>query len=105
MAEKKPKKKLKKAKKVSEKSETIKETKRAVESKRHVMVPKHEILPEGEAEELLKKYNITRGQLPSILVTDPALKGLEVKNGGIIRITRTDQVTGTSHAYRVVISL
>ncbi|RMF90376.1 MAG: DNA-directed RNA polymerase subunit H [Methanobacteriota archaeon] len=70
----------------------------------HELVPKHELLSKEEAEELLKRYNITRGQLPGILITDPALKGLEVENGDIIKITREDEVTGTSYAYRVVIS-
>lgn len=69
----------------------------------HDLVPKHEILPKKKTEELLVKYNITKAQLPSILITDPALKGLEVKRGDIIKITR-NAVTGTNYAYRVVIS-
>ncbi|MFQ5800132.1 MAG: DNA-directed RNA polymerase subunit H [Candidatus Hydrothermarchaeales archaeon] len=69
----------------------------------HDLVPKHEILPEKKAEKLLVKYNISSAQLPSILITDPAIKGLEVKSGDIIKITR-NAVTGTNYAYRVVIS-
>jgi len=71
---------------------------------KHVLVPKHEVLPEKEAEELLRRYNITKSQLPSILITDPALKGLNVNVGDIVRITRKNPVTGTSYAYRVVIA-
>jgi DNA-directed RNA polymerase subunit H len=100
-------KKLKKTKKVSEKSEIIKENKRAVEDQmektlQHVMVPKHEVLSEKEAEELLGRFNITRAQLPSILLGDPAIKGFDVKGGDIIKVTRENPVTGTSYAYRVV---
>jgi DNA-directed RNA polymerase subunit H len=108
MAEKKPKKqpkktkKVLKAKKVSEKSEIKGEKERIVESKRHVMVPKHEILPEKDAAELLESFNVTRAQLPIILVDDPALKGLETKSGDVIKITREGSVIGTSFAYRVV---
>jgi DNA-directed RNA polymerase subunit H len=104
MAEKKEKKKPKKTKKVSEKRK-IKESKSVLESKRHVMVPKHELLPEKEVKELLEQFNITKAQLPSILISDPALKGPDVKNGDVIKITRENPVTGTSYAYRVITTL
>jgi DNA-directed RNA polymerase subunit H len=102
MAEKKPKKQPKKAKKVSEKKVAKKVSEKVVESKRHVMVPKHEVLPEKKAEELLESFNVTRAQLPIILADDPALKGLETKSGDVIKITREGSVIGTSFAYRVV---
>jgi DNA-directed RNA polymerase subunit H (RpoH/RPB5) len=102
MAEKKA---TKKVKKVSEKSEKIKETKKVIELKKHVMVPKHEVFPEKEVGQLLTKYNITREQLPSILIGDPALKGLDIKNGDIMKVTRENEVTGTSYVYRIVVSL
>ena len=72
---------------------------------KHEMVPKHEVLPEKEAEELLKKYNISSAQLPIILITDPALKGLEVKNGDVVRVTRENPVTGRSYIFRLVATL
>jgi DNA-directed RNA polymerase subunit H len=76
-----------------------------VESKRHVMMPKHEVLPEKKAEELLERFNITRAQLPIIFFEDPALNGLEAKSGDVIKVTREGSVIGTSFAYRVVSTL
>ncbi len=71
----------------------------------HVMVPKHELLPEKEVDKMLKELNVSRIQLPTILIADPALQGLDVKNGDVIRITRENPVTGTSYAYRLVSGL
>ena len=69
------------------------------------MVPKHEVLPGKEVKELLEKFNITNAQLPSIFISDPALKGLDVKEKDIIKVTRENPVTGTSYAYRVITQL
>lgn len=72
---------------------------------KHVMVPKHELLPEKEVEKMLKQLNVSRMQLPIILIADPALSGLDVKNGDVIRITRENPVTGTSYTFRLVSGL
>jgi DNA-directed RNA polymerase subunit H (RpoH/RPB5) len=39
----------------------------------HILQPKHIKLNEKESEELLKKLNISKSQLPKILLNDPAL--------------------------------
>lgn len=53
----------------------------------HILQPKHIKLNEKETEELLKKLNISKAQLPKILSTDPALpEGCSV--GDIIKIER-----------------
>ena len=53
----------------------------------HILQPKHTKLNEKEAEELLKKLNISKAQLPKILLTDPALpQGCEI--GNLIKIDR-----------------
>lgn len=70
----------------------------------HELVPKHEILSAEEADLLIEKFNISTSQLPNILLSDPALKGLDAKEGDVIRITRNNPVTGTGRAYRTVIS-
>jgi DNA-directed RNA polymerase subunit H (RpoH/RPB5) len=55
----------------------------------HILQPKHTKLNEKDAQELLKKYNISKSQLPKILVTDSALpEGCVV--GDVIRIERTE---------------
>lgn len=69
----------------------------------HVMVPQHEILSKEETEKLLKKYNISKIQLPKIFIDDPALKGLNAKVGDVIKITREEPVIGKNIVYRVVV--
>jgi len=55
----------------------------------HILQPKHSKLNEKESEELLKKLNISKAQLPKILMTDPALpEGCEI--GKIIKIERKE---------------
>lgn len=69
---------------------------------KHGLVPKHEILSKKEAEEVLEKFNITKGQLPKILISDPVVKKIEAKVGNIIEITRHSNTSGESVIYRVV---
>jgi len=53
----------------------------------HILQPKHIKLNEKEAEELLKKINVSKAQLPKILSTDAGLpEGCNV--GDIIKIER-----------------
>jgi DNA-directed RNA polymerase subunit H len=53
----------------------------------HVLQPKQVKLKPSEAEELLKKLNVSRTQLPKILSTDAALPE-DVEAGDIIKIER-----------------
>jgi DNA-directed RNA polymerase subunit H len=71
---------------------------------KHALVPQHTKLNKTESEEVLKKYNITRVQLPKILITDPAIVHLKPNFGDIIKIERTSPTRGTSAYYRVVIN-
>jgi DNA-directed RNA polymerase subunit H len=55
----------------------------------HILQPKHTKINEKDAQELLKKYNISKSQLPKILITDAALpEGCAV--GDVIKIERTE---------------
>jgi len=67
----------------------------------HILQPKHTKLSEKEAEELLKRLNVSRAQIPKILINDPALPG-EIKIGDVIKIERRSEET-TSVYYRVVV--
>jgi len=69
----------------------------------HNLQPKHTILKEKDATELLEKYNISIIQLPKIKITDPALPdGANV--GDIIKIDRKDDFTGKNVIFfRVVV--
>lgn len=71
----------------------------------HIYVPKHEIVSKQEAEEVLTKYNCKPTELPLIYVTDPAIMGLGVKPGDVIRITRKSPTAGVSLYYRYVVEV
>ncbi len=71
----------------------------------HVYVPKHEIMIKKEAEEVLKKFNCVPTELPLIFVNDPAILGLGVKPGDMIRIARKSPTAGESIYYRYVVEI
>lgn len=67
----------------------------------HILQPKHTKLSEKESQELLEKLNISKPQLPKILLTDPALpEGCDV--GDVIKIERKEEDKVNTY-YRVVI--
>ncbi len=67
----------------------------------HILQPKHTKLNEKETEELLKKFNISKPQLPKILLNDVALpEGCVV--GDIIKIERKE-VDKSFFYFRVVV--
>jgi DNA-directed RNA polymerase subunit H (RpoH/RPB5) len=67
----------------------------------HILQPKHTKLSEKEAEELLKKLNVSRAQVPKILINDPALpEGIKI--GDVIKIERRSEEK-TAIYYRVVV--
>ena len=71
----------------------------------HVYVPKHEIMSKKDAEDVLKKYNCKPTELPLIFVNDPAILGLGVKPGDMIKITRSSPTAGQSLYYRYVVEI
>lgn len=68
----------------------------------HILVPVHTKLNKTETEEVLNKYNITKIQLPKILLTDPGIAHLKPEVGDIIMIERKSKTRGESVYYRVV---
>lgn len=67
----------------------------------HILQPKHSKINEKEADEILKKLNVSKAQLPKILSTDPALpEGCAV--GEIIKVQRKEGEE-IFISYRVVI--
>ena len=71
----------------------------------HIYVPKHEIMTKKEAEEVLKKFNCKPTEMPLIFSNDPAIIGLGVKPGDMIRITRKSPTAGESIYYRYVVEV
>jgi len=67
----------------------------------HILQPKHIKLNKKEEEELLKKLNISKVQLPKIIINDSALpEGCSI--GDIIKIERKEG-ENTFVYYRVVV--
>jgi DNA-directed RNA polymerase subunit H len=71
----------------------------------HIYVPKHEIISKKDAEDVLEKYHCKATELPLIFVNDPAILGLGVKPGDMIRITRDSATAGESFYYRYVVEV
>jgi DNA-directed RNA polymerase subunit H len=69
----------------------------------HELVPKHEILPHEEREQLLAKYRVRPYQLPKIRTSDPAVKAVGAKAGDIVKIIRDSTTAGKYVAYRYVV--
>ena len=65
---------------------------------RHVLVPPHIKLSEDEKREIIEKYGPLH-RFPKIKLSDPALKGLKVKVGDVIKIIRSEKEV----YYRVVV--
>jgi len=68
----------------------------------HILIPQHRKLDEQETEEILKKYNVSRKQLPRIKINDSAILEMDPKKGDIIEIIRDSPTAGKSFFYRVV---
>lgn len=71
----------------------------------HQLVPKHEIISEKEAGKVFVRLNITKDNLPRILITDPSAKRIGAKVGDIVKITRESPTAGVSEFYRLVIDI
>ena len=71
----------------------------------HIYVPKHQIITKKEAEAVLEKHHCKPTDLPLIFVNDPAIVGLGVKPGDMIRITRKSATAGESFYYRYVVEV
>ncbi len=66
---------------------------------KHIFVPKHEVASQKEVDEMCKKFGITVEKLPLIKLSDPAIAGLEVVPGQVIKITRKSAVTKKDEDY------
>ncbi len=69
---------------------------------KHILVPKHIKLGEDEKKKVLDYYNVGLSQLPKIRAKDPALRGIEVKPGDLIKIIRASPTNVETVFYRVV---
>ena len=70
---------------------------------KHDLVPRHEVLPEGEMKKVLERYNIFPEQLPKILQSDPVCKAIAAKPGQVVKIKRKSPTAGEAIAFRLVV--
>lgn len=69
----------------------------------HELVPQHILLGAEQKAAVLKKFGVGDNQLPRILETDPALRGLDAAPGDLIQIKRKD-LSGEYNHYRMVVA-
>ena len=74
-----------------------------IDISKHEFVPKHGLISEAEEKKLQEALGIDKFKLPKILKKDPAIRGLKVNLGNIIKITRDSKTAGTAIYYRVVV--
>lgn len=67
-----------------------------------MLVPQHTKLSEKEKQDLFQKYKVTIKELPRISKQDPAIQGLDIKAGDIIKITRPSFTAKEAVFYRGV---
>ncbi|MEM0094390.1 MAG: DNA-directed RNA polymerase subunit RpoH/Rpb5 C-terminal domain-containing protein [Candidatus Micrarchaeaceae archaeon] len=70
--------------------------------KGHVLLPRHELLSDDAAKQVLKELRTTIDKLPKILASDPQALALNAKPGQIIKIERKDNGV-TYNFYRAVV--
>ncbi len=74
---------------------------------KHRLVPEHHLLDPEEADAVLDKMGITRGQLPKIRKSDPGIKILEtihgpIEEGRVVKIVRKSETAQEFEVYRLV---
>jgi len=67
------------------------------------MVPKHEVVPQDKASEVLTAFQATNERMPQITAVDPMVEEIGGKRGDIVKITRHSPTAGRSVYYRVVV--
>ena len=70
----------------------------------HILIPKHKKLSEKEKKSVLDSLKITINELPSIFKKDPAIAGMEVEEGDVIKIERDSPTAGSAVFFRGVIN-
>ena len=69
----------------------------------HFLVPKHYLLPQEQAKQILEEKDIKKEQLPMIHKNDPAIKDFKPMGGDVIKIVRNSQTAGKTVYYRRVV--
>lgn len=70
---------------------------------RHTLVPRHRVLAQHEAQELLERVQADQTQLPRIKTSDPVVRWLDVPKDTILEITRNPDTPDAVVTYRIVV--
>ena len=90
---------------ISERDDRLKdeEKRKAIDVFKNQLVPKHEVVPRREAEELLERLHIKPHQLPYLRADDPAAMQIGAKPWDVVKVTRQSPTAGEVVVYRYVI--
>lgn len=86
------------------KVEIFKEGDMMINLMEHHLVPKHILLNEEEAAEVMREYNVTKRQFHKIFAKEPVARYFNAKPGMIFKIYQFSILTGYSINYRYTIS-
>ena len=76
---------------------------KAFDVMKHDLVPRHEVLSDAEARDIIDRYGVSPDQLPKIFANDAVARAVRAKPGNIIRIRRKSPTAGEAVAYRYVV--
>lgn len=68
----------------------------------HHLVPKHELIPEEQKQEVLAQLGADLDRLPKVSRIDPMIEELGAKRGDLVRVVRNSPTAGKSIYFRVV---
>ena len=69
----------------------------------HNLVPKHLVLSAGDVDELVKRYNLKKSQLPRMELKDPISQYYGLVRGDVVKIIRKSETAGRYVTYRTVV--
>ena len=76
---------------------------KAFDVMKHDLVPRHDVLSDEEAREVLDRYGVTPDQFPKIYANDAVARAVRAKPGQLVRIKRKSPTAGEAVAYRYVV--
>ena len=84
--------------------EYFKDAELLVDITEHKLVPQHVVLTPQEKKELLARYRLKPGQLPSIQVIDPVARYLGLVPKQVVKIIRPSETAGRYITYRICVN-
>lgn len=88
---------------VYENTQTFRERELMFNIVEHDYVDRHEVLSDEERKEFVRSYQITRDNLPKLNLYGPIARYYNLKVGDVVRIHRSNPLSGVGIQYRVVI--